>query len=383
MKRIVAIVVAFGLVALGGMHALPARAAVSSSGPVTMAAGEVHTGLYAKMAERVEIDGTVNGDVAVLASSFVLKGTVNGSVYVLAQTVQLDGTVSGNVHVMASDVSVAGSAQSVYAAASSFVTTKESKMDSTLAAAAANADVAGSVGHSAYIGASKAAYNAATGGSVKIAAQEITVGPSAVIAGDLSYSESAQIQVENDKNISGSIKKFATPKTTHTPTWVSVLTKVFFGLVSSFVLGMVLLWLAPGSVVATGEFLRRKPANALLTGFGFLIGGPIVLFMLAITLIGLPLAVLGIMLYIAALMVANVFVAILVGRRVLATGPDCVSARANTLPLLVGLLIIGLVSALPAIGGVMSFAVTIGGIGALVARSWQRLGVVRKAQIAR
>lgn len=383
MKKVLTILALAAVIAVSGAGLLATRtqaATSSKSGVFTLGKTDTHSGLLVRAEERVIIDGVVNGDVIVMANTFELNGSVNGSVYVLAQNVKIDGVVAGNVHAVAGDVEFDGQAASVYAAASSFVASKDMRTGSTLAVAASSVKAAGQVGQSAYLAGSVVRYDAATAGSVKVAGSEITLGSQAIIGGDLRYSESAKLTLSNDQNIAGSIEKFAAPSMDQ-PSWASVLASVLFGILASFVVGMALIWLLPASVVATTRQLRAKPGRSLLAGFGFVIIVPIAAFALLFTLIGLELAVLTILAYVVVLMTGSIFAALLVGRLLLGTKPDVLSARANALPLLVGLAVIGLLSALPGIGGLIGFVSMLGGIGALVTRGWERTQHIRKIQL--
>lgn len=381
MKKVLVIIALVGTMLVGGLLARPARAATDvGTKSATIAQGAVHNGLYAKAAETVEINGVVNGDVIVLASTFTLKGTVNGSLYVLAEKAVIDGAVGGNVHVAASDVRFGGQARSLYSASSSFESSKLMRLNGTLAVAASSVEVAGQVDQSAYVAASVVRYDAATAGSVKIAASEIEVGSNAVIGGDLSYSQSAVLNIANDKNIAGSIEKFAAPQFEQM-SWSAKLAEVAFGVLSRFILGMVALWLLPATVVATANQLKSKPGRSLLVGFGVAFGAPFVIVALLLTLVGAPLALIAVGVYILLLMTGGIIPSLLLGRQLLGSKAGTVSARANAAPLLIGLIVIGLLGALPVVGGLVAFATTLAGVGALVARNWQRTQTVRKSQL--
>lgn len=357
-----------------------ARAATNSDSTVTIAAGETRNGALIKAAQEVEIDGVVNGDVLVATSKFVLKGTVNGSIYVLAESARIDGTVTGNIHVAASDVELNGRAASVYSASSSYLSSKEAVVTGGLAVAASTAKVGGSVGQSAYVAAADVRYNATTGGSVKLMATDVTVGSSAVVSGDLSYSEDAQIKLENDQNIKGSIKKIAAPKQ-KAPVWFDKLSGAAYGLLASLVLGLALLWVAPASMIATGDYMKRYPAKAMISGAGFVFMAPLAILFTMLTLVGLPLGIIELMVYVAVLMIAHIFVAVWLGRQLLKRSKD-VSVGANLLPLVVGLALTGAIELLPIFGGLASFIILLAGAGALVARTWERIAHVSKAQRA-
>ncbi len=382
MKKIVLSIAAVLLAVFGWATIAHAKGDATKASSEVIARNETYTGLYAKVAERVEIDGTVNGDVAVVASNFVLRGTVNGSIYIVAEDARVEGSVAGNVHIVASNIELRGRAVSAYLAGSQIMVNKDARISGSLSAVASEVEVNGSVTQSAYVAASVVRYNAQTGGSAKLASSQITVGNDAKIAGNLSYSQSAQIKIENDKNIEGSISQFGPSAKSEQPSWVAKASGALYGLIASFLIGAVMLWLAPKSVIATGDYVRQKPGQSLLAGFGVLIMAPVVLLMVAVSLVGIPLALIGLMVYVTVLMLAHIFVAILVGRQVLGTakGKKPSTVGSNLLPLLLGLLITGVLSLLPLLGGLFSFVIMIAGIGALVGRNWLRLMHVTKIQ---
>lgn len=342
--------------------------------------GQTHNGLYVRAAEAVRIDGVVNGDVFVAAESFVLKGTINGNLYVVAAEARVDGAVSGNMHIAAGSVEMNGSATSSYLVSSDVTFGSESKLSGSLVTGSSQADIAGSITQGVYIAASSVTFNASTTGSVKIEGSSIKVGRDAQIGGDLRYSQAAQIDIANDQNIDGSISQFGPAKKQNND-WVPRASGALFGLVSSFILGAVMLLLAPKTVIATADYVRAKPGQSVLTGFGFLVLAPVVLLMTLVTLVGIPLALIGAMLYVAILIISHIFVALLVGRTAIkADSKKQHTPTANLLPLLVGLALTGVIELLPILGGMVSFFVMIAGMGALVARSWQRLSHVGKLQ---
>jgi len=383
MKRLlgaVALSLLVGVVAV--MSGVPAKAATKESSTQRIEKDQVHSGLYVRAASTVRIDGVVNGDVIVAAEDFVLNGTVNGSIYIAAGKARIDGVVSGNMHVAAGSVEMNGSAGSAYVAASDITFGKDAKLSGSLLSASSEANIGGQVGQGVYIAASTADLNAKVGASARIEASSIKVGKDAAIAGDLRYSQGAQIDIANDQNIEGAITQVGQPKKPKNDL-VDRASGVLFGLISSFILGLVMLFLAPKSVIATADYVKQKPAQTLLAGFGFLVIAPVALVMTLVTLVGIPLAVIGFMIYVVLLIIAHIFVALLVGRWVI-KGDDKKrhTPTANLLPLLVGLTLTGVIELLPILGGMVSFLVLIAGLGAVVARTWQRLNHIGGLQRA-
>jgi len=144
---------------------------------------------------------------------------------------------------------------------------------------------------------------------------------------------------------------------------------------AAFLTGLVLLALVPS--------LRRAwlddVSQALVAGgIGLvtLVAVPIIAVLVAITIIGIPIAVLGVLLWLAALYFAKIVLAHGIGARVLeASG----STRHFAVALALGLVLVLLVVELPFIGGLLNFVLTICGLGLLVLFGWRAVRRERAA----
>ena len=100
-------------------------------------------------------------------------------------------------------------------------------------------------------------------------------------------------------------------------------------------------------------------------GLGLLaiVGLPIIALVLAFTLIGLPFTILSIMSWLVFIYLAKIVVGLFVGKTLLA---NTRYANSDFAILLVGIAAVLVVVNIPAIGGIVSFVITILGIGFIV-----------------
>ena len=139
----------------------------------------------------------------------------------------------------------------------------------------------------------------------------------------------------------------------------------------AFLVGFVLYALAPG-------LFRRDalaPARCLGLGLLVLVGAPVLLTLLGLTLVGLPLALLGAFAYVAALYAAGILVAARVGAALVE--PETESRRAFGLALLVGLLVLAVGASLPLFGPVVRLLAALAGLGMLAQLLRERLVAAR------
>jgi len=143
-------------------------------------------------------------------------------------------------------------------------------------------------------------------------------------------------------------------------------------LAAALLTGLVLYWLFP---ILFAARLDRASSVLVTMGLGFLVlvAPPIAALLAAITLVGLPLALLGTGLWLACLYVAKIFVAALIGQGIRRSPLS--QPKSFALDLLIGLAIVFVASNLPYLGGWIRFLVLLLGLGLafIQARShWQR-----------
>jgi hypothetical protein len=153
-------------------------------------------------------------------------------------------------------------------------------------------------------------------------------------------------------------------------TWLAVT-------VSGLVLGLVLLWVAPRaseSVVATA---RRAPWASAGWGIAVMVGLPVITLCLALTLVGLPLALVVVLALGFALYVGYAWAAWILGRALLHP------PRGRIVAFLAGFAILRLVAAVPVAGGVTWLLASAFGLGAGIVAMWSARGVGGKHRAGR
>jgi len=217
-------------------------------------------------------------------------------------------------------------------------------------------------------------------GDVDIRAEELVIRPETRIGGRLVYRGPAEPVILEGAAIAGGVEfhqsghgKFMhddggpVREAVH---WVgSVLW--FAGV---FFVGALFVVLFPGLSVRAAETIRRNPWQSIGLGFAILACVPIAAVVLLVTIIGIPLALLLVPLYLLLMFLGWIVAALFIGQRGLAvlrgTAPDSTGWR--LLALALALLALSLVRHVPFVGGIVVFMALITGIGALVSQGWAR-----------
>lgn len=291
-------------------------------------------------------EGETVSSVDTLAGTIVVRGTVTGDVSGAAGTIQVaeGGRVGGSISGAAGDVRIDGEVGGDVTAGSGNVQVTETAR----------------VGGEVSVGAGYVRIDGQIDGDVRVGAETIVIGPNAEVGGEFRYDADSFTQdpaatvaggVVEDPNLRGNFGTFTLPS------WVTW----GYGLLANFLLGAILLVLFPAFSARLAGRVSDEPAKTGGVGLLLLVGGPILLVLVAITIIGIPLAVLGAIAFGLAIWVGVVYGQYAIGAWVLRrAGRDD-----RWLALVVGLVGFAILDLIPVLGGFLVFGALLLGLGAL------------------
>ncbi len=270
---------------------------------VVIPAGQViNDDLYVGANEFV-LDGTVNGDVVSGAQIITVNGQIQGNLIAVAETVVINGSVGGTVLAAGSILYVGDKAQvgkDMVSAGYSIEARKGSTVARDAVLGALQILLEGDVGRNVMAGANGLEMDGTVGGNVKAAVSDatetqtapppgmfmnqstvpvpsvrpgLTIDPAARIKGNLEYVQSTDLTFPSGV-VGGSITRQAPHAEERRPTaaetasqrvglWMLNLLRT---LVSLLLLGLFILWVAPGFVPGLAGKLEAKPWPSLGMG---------------------------------------------------------------------------------------------------------------------
>ncbi|WP_440990351.1 bactofilin family protein [Haloarchaeobius baliensis] len=305
----------------------------------------------------VEEGETVDG-LEVVGATVVVRGTVDGDLSGVAAdvTVAETGVVTGDVNVAAANVDIAGRVDGdVSAAGAAIVLAETAVVGGEFTVGAADVTIAGNVA-----------------GNVVVGADTIRVAETAVGGGDLRYD--GDISGVEDAAVAGSVVRDDSIGGVNVGVgvapWVVDGALVVYGFIANFALGAALLLVLPGFSRAVADRAISDPLRSGGVGLLAILALPVVLVLLALTLVGIPFAVAGAVLFGLFAWVALVYGRFALGSWLVArTGGDN-----RWVALTVGLLLGALFGLLPIVGGVIDGVVSLVGLGALLLVLYARYG---------
>lgn len=191
------------------------------------------------------------------------------------------------------------------------------------------------------------------------------LGPGARVGGDLRYGDEAPVLAPG-ASVGGEISDEDWAGAASGWGWVSALAWWLAVTVSTLVVGVLLVWLAPRALAAAERAVRERLGASVGVGVAIAIGVPLLAVLALVTLVGIPFGVALLLAAIPVLLVAYATAAWLLGRRVLRDRSSSPWAA-----LLVGWGILRLLALIPVVGWLVGLAATVLGLGALAVALWR------------
>jgi len=311
---------------------------------------------------RVSTASQVDGDLVMAGGELSIGGAVGDDLYAAGGDVQFDAIVTGNARVAGGDVTV-GPATVV--AGSLTLTGGRVEFD-------------GNTHQYLHASGGSVRLNGEVHGDAEVRSEELQIGPNARIGGRLVYRGPVEPEVPEGASIAGGVEfheesahrffEDAQPRVHDAVLGVGT----FLWFVGVFVAGALYLLLLPGFASEAAAAIGRKPLPSLGLGLAILVCVPFVAIVLLITIIGIPVALLLMALYLLVLFLGWVTAALFVAQRGLEVlRPGKTATRGwQLLALLLGLLALWLLKQIPLVGGLIGFVALLAGIGALAWRTF-------------
>jgi hypothetical protein len=202
-------------------------------------------------------------------------------------------------------------------------------------------------------------------GDVVGVAERVFIGPGGRVSGDLSYGDKKPV-ITVPGAVGGKTEKldfdeFISPFGTFLA-WIALWLAMS---VSTLLLGLALLWLAPRSLEAALEVARTSTGAAIGIGLAVFFGLPAVAVLLMITILGLPLGIALLLALLPIYAIGYTTSAYLLGRAIVKP------PTGRFLAFLAGWGILRVIALVPGLGALAWFGATVFGLGALTVALWR------------
>ncbi len=340
---------------------------------VTVGANETVDDTLLAAGNVVRIEGVINGDLLAFGESVEVRGTVKGDLISFAKRTIVSGTVEGNIFNFSSALDLDGQlAHNLYGAMQSLRVSDRGRVGGGILIGAGNVALEGDVNRGAVLYAGNANVSGKIGRELSMQGDSLTVTNTARIGGDLSVRvrQLKNVHIADGATITGTRDIQLRLRQSHFTRPKFYFYKAVW-LAAAMLVGWLGLVLFPGFFQASAQAVSSG-WRSLGLGFAVLVGVPVAIILIAITLVGLPASLMLLMFYLVAIYLSKIWVGALLGRMILK--PTTATKGDWLLGLLVGLFILTIVGFIPYLGGLVRFGVVCLGLGAF---AWQLYRVLR------
>lgn len=292
------------------------------------------TGNVYIMGQNVEITSSwINGNVFVMGNKVTIKGSISGSIYVMGQTVDIETEGVGTVYALAQELNLGNS----------------TNIANDLKASAETINIDGNVYREIYI----------AGKDINVSNTAGYVGKGKVYYSDSITDENGIlgnieiVKTEDSKKIEDTVKTAIVGAT--------IRTKIINTISAALVI-VVIYFMVRNRFIENEEASANAIAKTVLSGFAWLVCTPFVFILLLCTVIGIPLALMLLVLYCIALYITVPVASLKIGSLISNN-----LKQENKLLIMVyaicAYIVIELISIIPILGGLVKFLVVLYGLG--------------------
>ncbi len=341
---------------------------------VVVPSGEVVEQTWVTSARTVVIEGTLRGDLIVFGDRVTISGTVDGDLLSVARKVEISGRVTGSTVSFGERVRISGEVgRNAYAAAEQTTLTESGTVGRDFVGAGEGVLISGAVGRDVMTFSSWLEVRGRIERDLEVRADRLEVMNDAEIGGDLLaiyLDDEEDFEIDSSAIIRGqkTIEQVDIESHHYMDRYSSRHFYVFFAIsfAAAFLSGMAMFRIAPwmfDSKISTGtEFFR-----VLAYGFVAIIALPIGFVVLALTVIGIPIAVVGLFLFGTFAYFSKIVIGGIIGISIFGE-PEESDWRGFGLPLVAGLGIVLVATDILYLGEVVGFVTLLTGLGIIADR---------------
>lgn len=328
-------------------------------------------GLWAWGAD-VKVKGRSSGRVLLVGANVALDAEVSDNVYVAGANAGVGGKILGDLSVYGSQVVIGSNVQGALTGMGSRLTvTSDSRIGGETTLSGGEVTFAGAASGPVKIEATNVEISGEVKGPLRIEATRVHFTDSARIDADAEIYTVADPVIDKGAKILGKVNRLSLPRFSverlqaASGPMAGILPMLYL-LGSSLMAGLMFLWLGRGGVEGAIDELIDSPAASGGWGLAALVGLPIAVVLLCLTVIGAPIGALALLALPLFLLLGYACAGLGLGEWFFNRLGEPRSAGMRALHLLVGLFALGLIGLIPWAGPCILAIAAICGFGALL-----------------
>lgn len=334
----------------------------------------INTSLYA-ISSSITIDGVIEGDLICAAQTININGSVKGDVICAGENININGEIGGSLRAAGATINISNNIEhNAQLACSNLLLGDNTNIGWDLFVLAGSADVRGAIKGDLHGTAGNIIIGGKIGNDVKLrlgkkvedeinkTQKPLNIEDQAEIGGNVYYVSSAIGAISEQAKISGKIgHSFPAQERQDNPIFGSFWSGIY-SIFAHLVIGLVLIHLFKKPVIAITDQMFTNVGSSLIWGLAAMFVSPLIIFIIFLTIIGIPLGLILFVLWLIAVYISKILVGIIVGKNIL---EKLLEKRKDSLiwALVIGVLITWFICSLPIIGWALSLLAIWWGLG--------------------
>ena len=323
---------------------------------------------------------TITGDLLVAGGTVLVNGVVSDDLLVLGGSVTVLGNVGDDLRALGGNITISGRVGGDAIVGGGQVNISGGGIGGDILAGAGTLTIDAPVGGDVVVGSGNVFINAPVKGNVRFAGETLRLGSSAIIQGDLIYTSPKEARLEEGAVVKGEVQ-FEQAKDVRGIAergFLAFVTVAAIGKFISIFVSALIVGLAFSKYSITlVETAAARPFYEIGRGFMTFIMLPVFSVVLLVTVIGIPLALLGFAVFAALVIFASITAPIILGSLVYRFFTKRPYVEVSWKTILLGVVLFTLVGIIPFLGALVTFLLLLLAIGASVklkidiAKNWQ------------
>jgi hypothetical protein len=311
----------------------------------------------------ISIHQNIAGDSYLAAENITVAGDIAQDVFAAGNTIVISGRVGDDIMAVGNTVSIESLKVDDLFAAGNNITIS----DKTI------------ISGDAYVAGNQVTVNGVIDGTLRSAAEHLILGPNSHLTGDLIIYGDRDPTLAAGSLIDGQIIHRLDVRATNSRSFQLTLLNWVRGVVTWFIVALVLMYLAPRHIQNIQSQVRKSPGRSFAIGIiGFILAIPVSIFLL-ITVVGVPLALVTIFFSLLTFSLALIHAPILIGSWSMQRLSKQSAGPLSWQHILLGAVLFKTIPIIPIVGSLLLILIVVLVFGALLIHMWELLrGAAKK-----
>lgn len=319
--------------------------------------------------------GTVRGDLVAAGGTILITGPIGSDLLAAGGTITVTGDISGDARIGGGNLLISGKVSGDVMIGGGQVVLSSPQIGGDVTVAGGSVTIAAPIAGNVRVAGGQLTINSPIKGSVTVHAQKITLGPKAVITGDLIYSSSEVATIQDGAQVLGKTQFTKIENPNGNKISATALAAIFtFAFVAKLLMQLlaafVFFWIFPKYAKEIAANFNDKPLENLGRGFVAFVVAPIGALILLFTVIGIPLGLLTFIGFIGLVLFSVLIAPIAIGSLVQKWFMKSANFEVSWVTIVLGVAIYTLLSLVPFIGWIIQFVTVLMTMGIVIQVKW-------------